>query len=237
MESSAKGLPRSFLTYPAAPREFGRQRGARRPVLEQRAQVLDRDAAKDLQSEIELATAGVPVMTAAQVRETAATAGAGARQVLTFSLGEENYGVDILRVQEIRGWSAATKIPQLPAHVLGVLNLRGSIVPIIDLRVRFNLAHAQRTPLTVIIVLSVRSAAGRREFGLVVDGVSDVVDVSPENLKSAPDLGPGAGAEFIQGLAIAGERMLILLNVDELARGLLHPDMDQVALSGLSSVA
>ena len=172
-------------------------------------------------------------MTAAQVRETAATAGARTRQVLTFSLGAENYGVDILRVQEIRGWSAATKIPQVPAHVLGVLNLRGSIVPIIDLRVRFNLARAEFTPLTVIIVLSVRTAAGAREFGLVVDGVSDVVDISPENLKDAPNLGPSATAEFIQGLAIAGERMLILLNIDEL----IHRDMDQVAQSSLSSVA
>jgi purine-binding chemotaxis protein CheW len=176
-------------------------------------------------------------MTVAQVRETAAAAGAGARQVLTFSLGAEHYGVDILRVREIRGWSAATKIPQLPAHVLGVLNLRGSIVPIIDLRMRFNLARAQLTASTVIIVLQVRSAGGEREFGLVVDGVSDVVDISPENLKSAPNLGPSASAEFIQGLAIAGERMLILLDVDELAHALDHRDMDRVALPGLSSVA
>jgi purine-binding chemotaxis protein CheW len=176
-------------------------------------------------------------MTAAHVRESAARAGAGNRQVLTFSLGAENYGVDILRVQEIRGWSPATKIPQVPAHVLGVLNLRGSIVPIIDLRVRFNLAQAEFTPLTVIIVLSVPSTAGQREFGLVVDGVSDVAEISPENLKDAPNLGPSARAEFIQGLAIAGERMLILLNVDELAHGLVHCDMDQVALSSLSGVA
>ena len=190
-----------------------------------------------MQSEIELAEAGVHAMTAAQVRETAATAGAGARQVLTFSLGAENYGVDILRVREIRGWSPATKIPQVPAHVLGVLNLRGSIVPIIDLRVCFNLGRAPLTPSTVIIVLSVRSASGEREFGLVVDGVSDVVDISPENLKSVPNLGPSAGAEFIQGLAVAGEHMLILLDVDELAHGLVHRDMDQVALPSLSSVA
>jgi purine-binding chemotaxis protein CheW len=207
------------------------------PIQAMSHQVPHQDAAKDLQSEIELATAGVHAMTAAHVRETAATAGAGTRQVLTFSLGAENYGVDILRVREIRGWSAATKIPRVPAHVLGLLNLRGSIVPIIDLRVRFNLARAEFTPLTVIIVLSVRSAAAEREFGLVVDGVSDVVDVSPENLKDAPNLGSSATAEFIQGIAIAGERMLILLNVDELARGLVHRDMDQIARSSLSSVA
>lgn len=142
------------------------------------------------------------------------------RQVLTFSLGEENFGVDILRVQEIRGWSAVTKIPQVPTHVLGVLNLRGSIVPIIDLRVRFRLAQAEFTPLTVIIVLSVRSSQGRqREFGLVVDAVSDVIDIDPGNLKDTPSLGNSAVSEFIQGLAIAGDRMLILLNVDELIQG------------------
>ena len=170
-------------------------------------------------------------MTAAQVGETVAAAGAGTRQVLTFSLGAENYGVDIRRVQEIRGWSPVTKIPEVPAHVLGVLNLRGSIVPIIDLRVRFNVARAEFTPLTVIIVLSLRSAAGEREFGLVADGVSDVIDISPENLKDAPNLGPSASAEFIQGLAITGDRMLILLNADELAHGLVHREMDQGALS------
>jgi purine-binding chemotaxis protein CheW len=176
-------------------------------------------------------------MTAAHARETAAAAapaaGVGGRQVLSFSLGAEHYGVDILRVQEIRGWSAVTRIPQAAPHVLGVLNLRGAIVPIIDLRVRFNLARAEFTPLTVIIVLSVRSAAGEREFGLVVDAVSDVVDIAPDNLKDAPSLGSSSAAEFIQGLAIAGERMLILLNVDELIRR----DMDQVVLPSSSSVA
>src|SRR5579862_6562079 len=172
-------------------------------------------------------------MTAAQARETAAAAGGGCRQVLSFSLGAEHYGVDILRVQEIRGWSAVTRIPQAAAHVLGVLNLRGAIVPVIDLRVRFNLARAEFTPHTVIIVLSVRSPAGQREFGLVVDGVSDVVDIAPENLKDAPSLGSSSAAEFIQGLAIAGERMLIVLNVDEL----ILRDGDQVVLAGLASVA
>jgi len=172
-------------------------------------------------------------MTAAQARDTAAAAGAGSRQVLTFSLGAEHYGVDILRVQEIRGWSPVTRIPQVPPHVLGVLNLRGSIVPIIDLRVRFNLARAEFTPLTVIIVLSVHLPSGEREFGLVVDAVSDVVDIAPENLKDAPSLGSTSAAEFIQGLAIAGEHMLILLDVDEL----VHRDLERVALADLSSVA
>src|SRR5690606_4135239 len=98
-------------------------------------------------------------------------AAAGSNQVLTFTLGDEAYGVDILRVQEIRGWTPVTRIPQAPNHVLGVLNLRGSIVPIVDLRMRFNLQHAEYTPLTVIIVLSVQSPVGRRDFGVVVGGV------------------------------------------------------------------
>ena len=96
---------------------------------------------------------------------------------------------DILRVQEIRGWSPVTRIPQAPAHVLGVLNLRGSIVPIVDLRMRFNLQRAEYTPLTVIIVLSVESPLGRRDFGVVVDGVSDVIDVAAGDVKPAPEFG------------------------------------------------
>jgi purine-binding chemotaxis protein CheW len=116
-----------------------------------------------------------------------------------------------------------------------MLKLRESIVPIIDLRMRLNLTRAQLTPLTVIIVLSIGSAAGRRELGLVVDGVSDVTDISPENLKEAPNFGPRAGAELIQGLVIAGERMLILLNLDELAHGIFDRGMDRATLSSLST--
>src|SRR3954467_9302872 len=116
-------------------------------------------------------------------RANGAEAAAGSQQVLTFVLGNETYGVDILRVQEIRGWSAVTKIPHAPAHVLGVLNLRGSIVPIVDLRMRFSLDRAEYTSVTVIIVLSVQSGAGRRDFGVVVDGVSDVVDVDASAVK------------------------------------------------------
>ncbi len=138
------------------------------------------------------------------------------RQVLTFSLNEETYGVDILRVQEIRGWSAVNRIPQTPPHVLGVLNLRGSIVPIIDLRVRFGLASAEFTALTVIIVLSIKTAKGLSEFGLVVDSVSDVVDIRGEELKATPNLGGKMNADFIESLATVAGRMVILLDVDAL---------------------
>jgi purine-binding chemotaxis protein CheW len=137
-------------------------------------------------------------------------------QVLTFVLGGETYGVDILRVQEIRGWSAVTKIPQSPPHVLGVLNLRGAIVPIVDLRTRFELERAEYTPVTVIIVLSVMSATGRRDFGVVVDGVSDVVDVNASDVRSPPEIGAAGATSYIRGLVTIAERMVVLLDIDRL---------------------
>lgn len=152
----------------------------------------------------------------ANLAEGVAASVSDGRQVLTFDLGGERYGVDILRVQEIRGWSPVTRIPKAPRHVLGVLNLRGSIVPIVDLRVRFGLKRAEFTPLTVIIVLSIESSTGRREFGLVVDSVSDVVDLSSDAMRETPSLGGKLNAEVIDGLATVDEQMLILLNVDEL---------------------
>jgi purine-binding chemotaxis protein CheW len=143
-------------------------------------------------------------------------ANGGSYQVLTFVLGGETYGVDILRVQEIRGWSAVTKIPHAPSHVLGVLNLRGSIVPIVDLRMRFSLERAEYTAITVIIVLSVLSGTQRRDFGVVVDGVSDVVDVIGAEVKSAPDLGSRSATEHIRGLVQVSDRMVVLLDIDRL---------------------
>ena len=142
--------------------------------------------------------------------------GTGSHQVLTFVLGNETYGVDILRVQEIRGWSAVTKIPHAPTHVLGVLNLRGSIVPIVDLRMRFALERADYTAVTVIIVMSVNTPAGRRDFGVVVDGVSDVVDVDFAEVKPAPELGARAATDHIRGLVSVAERMVVLLDIDRL---------------------
>jgi purine-binding chemotaxis protein CheW len=153
-------------------------------------------------------------------------AGAGSHQVLTFVLGNETYGFDILRVQEIRGWSAVTKIPHAPSHVLGVLNLRGSIVPIVDLRMRFALERAEYTAITVIIVVSVVSATGRRDFGVVVDGVSDVVDVNTAEVKPAPELGARDATDYIRGLVSISDRMVVLLDIDRLIAN------DMVSLSG-----
>ncbi len=145
----------------------------------------------------------------------------GSQQVLTFVLGGETYGVDILRVQEIRGWSAVTKIPHAPPQVLGVLNLRGSIVPIVDMRMQFNLERAEYTAITVIIVLSVQSRTGRRDFGVVVDGVSDVVTVNEAQVKPAPDLGSRAATEHIRGLMPVSDRRGVVLDIDRLIGGQL----------------
>jgi purine-binding chemotaxis protein CheW len=157
--------------------------------------------------------------------------GEESHQVLTFVLGNETYGVDILRVQEIRGWSAVTKIPHAPSHVLGVLNLRGSIVPIVDLRMRFSLEHVEYTTVTVIIVVSVMSAAGRRDYGVVVDGVSDVVDVNNAEVKDAPDLGARGATDYIRGLVPVSGRMVVLLDIDKLIGtdiGALSNNMDSL---------
>ena len=137
-------------------------------------------------------------------------------QVLTFSLGTEEFGVDILSVREIRGWTPVTRIPQAPAGVLGVLDLRGRIVPIVDLHVRLNLAPVEFTPLTVIIVISHRTATGLREFGIVVDAVADVVDLDASAIKPPPEWEGGGASNCIRGLGVKDARMLILLNVETL---------------------
>jgi purine-binding chemotaxis protein CheW len=163
--------------------------------------------------------------------------GEESHQVLTFVLGNETYGVDILRVQEIRGWSAVTKIPHAPPHVLGVLNLRGSIVPIVDLRMRFSLDRAEYTAVTVIIVVSVMSAAGRRDFGVVVDGVSDVVDVNTEEVKAAPELGAKGATDYIRGLVPVSERMVVLLDIDRLIGSDMTAFSNNVAPTETASAA
>lgn len=161
----------------------------------------------------------------------AENASSSLNQMLTFMLGDETYGVDILRVQEIRGWSPVTRIPQSPPHVLGVLNLRGSIVPVVDLRMRLNLDRAEYTAVTVIIVLSVDSGHGRRDFGVVVDGVSDVINVQGADVKPPPDLGADVSTDYIQGLATVSERMVMLLDIDRLI------GTDIIGMSPMSAVA
>ncbi|MEI6413101.1 MAG: chemotaxis protein CheA, partial [Pseudomonadota bacterium] len=137
-------------------------------------------------------------------------------QYLTFSLAEEAYGVDILRVQEIRGWEAVTRLPNTPAYVKGVLNLRGAIVPVFDLRQRFDLPWQPYGKDTVVIVLRAVGHKGMRSIGVVVDGVSDVLNANPGDLRAAPDFGTKISTEFIAGLASQGDSMVMLLDVDKL---------------------
>ncbi|MDQ6989025.1 MAG: chemotaxis protein CheW [Mariprofundaceae bacterium] len=138
-------------------------------------------------------------------------------QYLTFMLADEEYGVDILRVQEIKCWEEVTDIPNTPDFIKGVMNLRGAIVPIIDLRLRFSMESVEYdTQKTVVIVLKVLSEKGERTIGVVADAVSDVCNVSPEELRVAPDFGGAINIEFIRGLASVNDKMVILLNIDHL---------------------
>jgi purine-binding chemotaxis protein CheW len=137
-------------------------------------------------------------------------------QLLTFLLAGEEYGVDILRVQEIRGWDGATAIPNTPRYIKGIINLRGTIVPIIDLRERFNLPSIAYGPTTVVVVLKVQSGDRSRIMGIVVDAVSDVYNVSAQDLKPAPEFGGANKTEFLRGLVTVNEKMLIVLDIDQL---------------------
>ena len=141
---------------------------------------------------------------------------AGTDQYLTFMLADEEYGVDILRVQEIRGWDSATAIPNAPDYVLGVVNLRGVVVPIFDLRKRFHLEKAEFNSETVIVVVKVQHDKGERTIGMVVDAVSDVYNITADNINDAPEVGGSVNMEFIKGLATINNAMIILLDVDEL---------------------
>ncbi len=137
-------------------------------------------------------------------------------QYLTFSLAGEEYGIDILKVQEIRGWAPVTKLPNAPAFVRGVMNLRGAIVPVIDLRLRFGLEAIEYTKTTVVIVVTVQSASGNRIIGVVVDGVSDVLNLQVADIQPAPDFGTAVHTEFISGLVTIEAGMVMLLDVDRL---------------------
>jgi purine-binding chemotaxis protein CheW len=132
-------------------------------------------------------------------------------EALAFRLGQEEYGVDILKVQEIRGHDPVTRIAAAPDFIEGIVNLRGIIVPIVDLRLRFGIATAEGQP-RVVVILNI----GGRIIGMVVDAVSDVVRLGPADIRPAPELGSTFGADFLLGLGTIDERMLILLDIDGL---------------------
>ncbi len=136
-------------------------------------------------------------------------------QYLTFTLGAEEYGVEILKVQEIKGYSAITPIPNTPTYVKGVMNLRGAIIPIVDLRAKLAMSEAAYNQFTVIIVVRV----GAKTVGVVVDAVSDVLNIPTKDIQPTPDFGAQVDARFISGLAKAGERLVVLLDIDKVLGG------------------
>ncbi len=138
-------------------------------------------------------------------------------QFLTFELAGEAYGIEILKVQEIRGWEPVRKIPNTPSFVKGALNLRGSIVPIIDLRERFNMEKVEYTPTTVVIVISIETEASKDiRMGIVADAVSDVLDISLADIKESPNLGSKINTRYMRGMYVGKKNMVMLLDADKL---------------------
>jgi len=138
----------------------------------------------------------------------------GTLQFLTFMLGEEEYGVDILDVQEIRSWENPTPIPNTPVYVLGVINLRGLVVPIVDLRKRFELEKAEFDSATIIVIVKLKlDNHSSRTVGMVVDEVSDVYNIPVSEIREMPSLGSAIASRFIQGVATVNEKMVVILDI------------------------
>ncbi|WP_312369369.1 chemotaxis protein CheW [Stenotrophomonas sp.] len=133
-------------------------------------------------------------------------------EYLSFTLGNEHYGVDILKVQEIRGYDSVTRVPDAPDYIKGVINLRGTIVPVIDLRLKLRLDEARYDAFTVMIVLNVED----RVVGIVVDSVSDVIPLAAEQIRPTPEFGAAVDTRFISGIGTQDDRMLILLDIETL---------------------
>ena len=153
--------------------------------------------------------------TAVATEPAGSAAGQMTNEFLSFKLGSEEYGIEILKVQEIRSYEAVTHIANAPEFIKGVVNLRGIIVPIVDMRIKFNLGKAEYDQFTVVIILNV---AGR-VVGMVVDGVSDVITLSVEQMKPAPDFSSTFDTQYITGLGTVDDRMLILVDIEKLMSG------------------
>ncbi|MEC5218196.1 purine-binding chemotaxis protein CheW [Actimicrobium sp. GrIS 1.19] len=148
----------------------------------------------------------------AQVLGAKSTGEIAGNEFLAFTLGKEEYGIDILKVQEIRGYEAVTRIANAPEFVKGVVNLRGIIVPIVDMRIKFNLGEPTYDQFTVVIILNISG----RVMGMVVDSVSDVITLLAEQIKPAPEMGTAFNTDYLIGLGTLDERMLILIDIDKL---------------------
>ena len=153
-----------------------------------------------------------------------AVAAGGRQEFLTFTLGKEEYGIEILKVQEIRSYEAVTTIANAPEFIKGVVNLRGTIVPIVDMRIKFNLGDVDYTQFTVVIILNV---AGR-VVGMVVDSVSDVISLGAEQIRPSPDFSSTFDVRYITGLGTVDKRMLILVDIEKLMSGSDMALMDTV---------
>ena len=134
------------------------------------------------------------------------------QEFLTFSLGNEEYGIDILKVQEIRGYDSVTQIANAPEFIKGVINLRGIIVPIVDMRIKFNLGQADYTGTTVVIILNIAD----RVIGMVVDAVSDVLTLQAQEIKAPPEFGSAIDTRYVTGVGAVDDRMLILIDIERL---------------------
>jgi len=152
-----------------------------------------------------------------------------ANKYLTFVLATEEYAIDILRVQEIKSWTKVTPIPNTPDYICGVINLRGTIVPIVELRSRFNIERLEHSATTVVVVLKVVAKEKERIMGIVVDAVSDVYDVAEEDIKPPPEFGTVVSTEFVKGLATVADKMVIVLDIDYLLNSDELAILDSVA--------
>ena len=152
-------------------------------------------------------------------------------QYLTFYIEDEIYGVDILSVQEIRGWEPATEIPNAPDYIKGVINLRGTVVPITDLRCRFGIKQFEYSGVTVVIVIKVQSGKSEKTMGIVVDAVSDVSNFNRSDIHPAPELSENKNTAFVKGLGSAENKMVILLDINKLMN-----TSDEEDLSSISQV-
>jgi purine-binding chemotaxis protein CheW len=158
---------------------------------------------------------------------------AGRRQFLTFSLGSESYAIDILRVQEIKGYTAITTLPNAPPEIRGVMNLRGTVVPVLDLRVRFGMDRGSYDKFSVIIVVMV----GSKIVGLLVDAVSDVLDISEEQIEVPPNMGSKVDTSFMIGMAKAADLLLLVLDIEKLITAELLTGSEQIATQGSGAQA
>lgn len=144
---------------------------------------------------------------------------------MSFTLGQEEYGIDIQKVQELRSYETVTRIANAPEHIKGVVNLRGIIVPIIDMRIKFNLGTPSYDQFTVVIVLNIAN----RVMGMVVDSVSDVITLKPEQIRPAPEIGAVLDTDYLIGLGTLDERMLILVDIDRLMSSAEMGPMEKLA--------